>query len=54
LTKLNVDSGSEFVQKEKKLPTFLLDHLDNNVPADYNLDDISFLSYDGDADRTVY
>jgi hypothetical protein len=51
---LNEDCGSEFVQKEKKVPRGLLEHINKNVPADVNLDEMSFLSYDGDADRTVY
>jgi len=51
---LNEGCGSEFVQKEKKCPSNLQEHLAQNVPQDYNLDDMSFLSYDGDADRTVF
>lgn len=51
---LNVDCGSEFVQKEKKVPRGLLEHLEKNVPPTENLDNMSFLSYDGDADRTVF
>lgn len=51
---MNEGCGSEFVQKERKAPLHLLEHLEKNVPADYNLDDMSFVSYDGDADRTVF
>jgi len=51
---LNEECGSEFVQKEKKVPRGLLDLINKEVPESENLDDVSFLSYDGDADRTVY
>jgi len=50
---LNVDCGSEFVQKEKKVPSHLLEYIDKHIPANVNLDDVSFISYDGDADRAV-
>ena len=50
---LNVDCGSEFVQKEKKVPSHLLEYIDKHIPKDVNLDDVSFISYDGDADRAV-
>jgi len=50
---LNVDCGSEFVQKEKKVPSHLLEYIDKNIPPTQNLDEISFISYDGDADRAV-
>jgi phosphomannomutase len=51
---LNEDCGSEFVQKEKKLPRGLLDYINKNINESEDLDKMSFLSYDGDADRTVY
>ncbi|RZK45546.1 MAG: hypothetical protein EOO97_00885, partial [Pedobacter sp.] len=50
---LNVDCGSEHVQKEKQVPSHLLEYIDKNIPADANLGDMSFISYDGDADRAV-
>ena len=50
---LNVDCGSEFVQKEKQVPSHLLEYIDKNIPKEQNLDEISFISYDGDADRAV-
>ena len=49
---LNDKCGSEYVQKEKKQPRNLeniLIHL-----KDLAIEDVSFLSFDGDADRTVY
>lgn len=51
---LNEECGSEHVQKEKKVPRGLLDLINQQIPQDVDLDNISFLSYDGDADRTVY
>ena len=49
---LNDKCGSHYVQKEKKQPRNLeniLIHL-----KDLAIEDVSFLSFDGDADRVVY
>ena len=51
---LNEECGSEFVQKEKKAPRGLLELVQQQVPETEDLDNVSFLSYDGDADRAVY
>ena len=51
---LNEGCGSEHVQKEKKVPRGLLEYINKNIDPSEDLEKMSFLSYDGDADRTVY
>jgi len=50
---LNEECGSEYVQKERKVPRELLDLVEKQIPANESLDHASFMSYDGDADRAV-
>jgi phosphomannomutase len=50
---LNDGCGSEFVQKDKKIPKNLLECISKNFPEENN-ENISLVAFDGDADRIVY